>query len=71
MNARDLLSWLQGLTEEELELNVFAGKPDEDGNYDSVEKLAIVGTTDGGKAIFMEPLSEDKEADTEPNTDNN
>ena len=59
MNARELKSWLEKLTEEELDMDVFAGAPNADGEYRAVEKVAISGTEDGEKAIFMEPLPEE------------
>ena len=58
MTAKDIKNWLEGLTEEELDLEVFAGSPNEDGEYMPVEKLVIAKTTEGTKAVFMEPLTD-------------
>ena len=65
MTAKEILNWLQTLTEEELECDVFAGAPDANGEYMPVEKLSVVGADYGAKAVFMEPLAPGEEDDEE------
>jgi len=56
MTARDLKEWFNGLTEEELDMFVFAGRT-EDGEYNAVESAAICATADDEempRAIFLD-----------------
>lgn len=55
MNARNLLSRLQGLTEEELDLEVFGGRQ-EDGTYTAVETVTVCESIDGCTAIFLDDV---------------
>lgn len=61
MQARDLLEWLQTLTEEELDLMVYAGR-EEDGTYSEVNKIAICATQDpdNPKAIFFDTMTQEE-----------
>lgn len=66
MTGKDLKEWLETLDEEQLNGEVYGGTPNEEGEYQLLEKMSICKDEDGDKAIFLEPIPDEEEDEEEP-----
>ena len=66
MTGKELLTWLQARTEQELSYELYGGKPIGDETYPALERISIVEDVSGEKAIFIEPAPDTEEVKEEP-----